>query len=242
MFLASGREGCSLSTASTNQLFSNKALWLFAANPLWKGDKTYLLIFIVANIIAGQVGFITSLILTWQSGGEFLNAWSLAATSGVFYIYSISLVVTVLAMIGSEMIDAIRNASNVQFFEHKVIWGIIACAVLVLQAPAAGALLYQSGSSPQVQQTSNCYTCSTLDKMQTEEKTVPNNPNPSNTVSRQAPQYFFWLFSMFVALQLFCLYRIPFMPNRYAENRNDEIRKLSNNAAKKDSTAFNEQL
>lgn len=211
---------------------------------LWQRDKTYLLIFVVVNIIAGQVGVLTSLLLTWQAGGKLHNAWEQTLSSGALYTFSISLVVSILAVIGSELIDAIRFENKVHNFEQKVAWSILAGAILVLQAPLVGAILSKPADDPPKQMVAKIAEVAGSSSVTEAESSANPRTKPSDATSevRQSAQVVFWILSMAVALQLYCLYRIPFIPDSYARQRNEEVRTLTEKAEHKSKTPFDEQI
>jgi hypothetical protein len=236
-------------TATRAQLVDWIKLLFAPARLLWQRDKTYVLIFLVGNILAGQVGILASLALSWQHGDAITTAWRQNLNSGAFYTFSISLVVSSLAIIGSEFIDAIRLQKPIPFREHKTIWSVVACAVLFIQAPLAGALLSTPSadfSRIQVSVTraqssarlapSDASTSAVLSSDNTSENVGPRNE------PRQSIQVLFWVASMFIALQLFCLYRIPQIPDSHAQQRNQEVADLTENAEQKHKTPFDEKI
>lgn len=254
------------------------SLWFrftFPVTTLWKRDKTYLIIFVVVNLIAGQIGVLTSIMLAWQGDGSILNAWMQNLSSAALYTFSISLVVSSLALVGSELIDAIRFQITVKYLDSKIVWSAVAAALLILQAPLAGALLSrtdQSTSSEQSiavsksnvvpQQDGNTATSvhvSPSEDPQNTGKPFPNASLQQPTISAQSLgttprnekksvggpssiQTFLWIVSMFTALILFCLYRIPLVSDKYADERNKEIQKLAEEAADEEATSFGEAI
>lgn len=248
---------------------------IFPVATLWKRDKTYLLIFLVVNLIAGQIGVLTSIMLAWQGDGSIFNAWMQNLSSAALYTFSISLVVSSLALVGSELIDAIRFQTTVQYLEHKIVWSVVAAALLILQAPLAGALLSRTDQSalPEQQHIAvskanvvhqqNGNTATRLHVSQSEDLQNTGKPfsggdhqqatdsaqslgtTPSNekkSVGGQSIQTALWIVSMFTALILFCLYRIPLVSNQYADERNKEIQKLAQEAADEEATSFGEAI
>lgn len=217
---------------------------LFPVQTLWKRDKTYLLIFVVVNIIAGQVGVLTSLLLASQGDGSLFDAWMKNLSSAALYTFSISLVVSSLALVGSELIDSIRFQNDVKYFEYKIVWSVLALAILLLQAPLAGALL--SGperplESAQLTKQQEINTNRQPDGGHAQTTSViPSNNNVAT--GRQAIQVVFWIASMIIALLLFCLYRIPLISDKSAQERNKEVQELAEKADSQTSTKFGEAI
>lgn len=216
----------------------------FPVQTLWKRDKTYLLIFVVVNIIAGQVGVLTSLLLASQGEGSFFDAWMKNLSSAALYTFSISLVVSSLALVGSELIDSIRFQSDVKYFEYKIVWSVLALAILLLQAPLAGALL--SGQERPLeaaqltkQQETDTNNLPVIGTAQTP-TVIPNNNNVA--IVSQTIQVVFWIASMIIALLLFCLYRIPLISDKSAQERNKEVQELAEKADSQTSTKFGEAI
>ena len=243
---------------------------------LWQRDKTHILIFIVVNLVAGQIGVITSLALTLQAGGSFFEAYKQNISSGAFYTFAIALVVSSLALIGCEIMDAIRDTKTIRYFESKVVWSILAAAILVIQAPLAGALL----SPPQTESKDvgsfsflwNLNNGKQLDgecqdgkvtivgrvvpapelkaKKSSEdcpsgsiESPVDISPQGNNGfLGRSLTQIILWVFSMFIAFQLYCLYRLPLITDRYAAQRNSEVNELLDKAGNQKETSYGEKL
>lgn len=240
---------------------------IFPVTTLWKRDKTYLLIFLVVNLIAGQIGVLTSIMLAWQGEGSIFNAWMQNLSSAALYTFSISLVVSSLALVGSELIDAIRFQTTVRYLEHKIIWSAVATALLLFQAPLAGALLSRTDQSTlsdkhetvtyaAPQQDRNTATPvvdlkntaqplpgvshqQAVDSVQSLETTTNNE---KKSVGGQSIQMVFWIVSMITALILFCLYRIPLVTDKYAVERNKDVQKLAQDAANNEATSFGEAI
>lgn len=173
-------------------------------------DKTFLFLFIAVSLIVGQVGVWASLFLTLQSGKMVSDAWTQSLASATMYTYSISLVVSSVAMIGSEFIDASRSEKKLDFFERKIIWSILAGVVVILQAPLAGALL--------------------------------SNPVLPEAHANYSIEIIFWVLSMVIALQLYTLYRIPFIPQHYAAERTKQVDQLNQGAESQHETSFGEKV
>lgn len=254
----SGITGSSILDSRTNtDVDSNGQLkgcylqpFFFPSITLWKRDKTYILFFIVVNIIMGQIGFLTSMLLTWQNGGDQLNAWRQNLGSAALFTFSVSLVASCVALIGSEFLDAFRSKREIHLLEQKASWSLIAIAVLALQAPMVGSLLSNPPSS-----STHLATIAATESLEKKPLTmvVPVTdstvalhpsiyPQSQNSVPSHTAQVLFWLVSMFVALQLFCLSRIHLIPNRYAENRNEDVRAITVKAENQTKTAFDEKL
>ena len=242
---------------------------IFPVTTLWKRDKTYLLIFLVVNLIAGQIGVLTSIMLAWQGDGSIFNAWMQNLSSAALYTFSISLVVSSLALVGSELIDAIRFQTTVRYLEHKIIWSAVAAALLLFQAPLAGALLSRTDQSTLSEQhiaVAKSYTAPQQDRnttppvdnpkntskplpgesrQQAEDSTQSLGTTPSNEINSiggQSIQMVLWIVSMLTALILFCLYRIPLVTDKYAVERNKDVQKLAQDAANEDATSFGEAI
>jgi hypothetical protein len=202
--------------------------------------------FVVVNLLAGQVGVLTSLLLTWESGRALDEAWMQNLTSGALYTFSISLVVSSLAMISSELIDAVRGGDDVRFFESKVVWSILAAAVLLAQAPLVGALLSKPaapGSQQEVVRPIEAARSVTEGPARTDSSVADSGTSQRKPEVRTSTQVIFWLLSMGIALQLYCLYRIRYVPDdRYAKMRNDEVHDLGLKAARETETEFGEKL
>ena len=221
---------------------------------LWGRDKTYILIFIVVNLIIGQLGVLISLALSLKAVAGIQNAITNNLITGAFYIFSISLVVSSLAVIGSELIDAIRNKETVRFFDTKVVWVIFGLAAVVLQGPMAGSLLSESSyiknyssinqpdptiKAPSVNveaETNNNY----LQPVTTKDGTHPPATNTSKSID--FIQLTFWLFSMLIAFELYCLHRIPLITDLYSAHRKEEIQELIKKAEQQTSTPFGEAV
>ena len=200
--------------------------------------------------------------LAWQGDGRIFDAWVQNISSAALYTFSISLVVSSMALVGSELIDAVRKQVAVQYFEYKVVWSVVAAALLILQAPLAGALLSKTDHTTFQEErkfaiefrshdlpSSDAQNASKLSpeeaRFQAEKLAQPNELtaiNDGKSVHGLSTQTILWVASMLTALILFCLYRIPLVADNYAEERNKEIENLAAEAADKDATSFGEAI
>lgn len=229
---------------------------LFPVKTLWARDKTYILIFLVVNILAGQIGVLISLLIAWQDNGKIATVWSTNLSSAALFTFSISLVVSSLALVGSEFIDAFRFKKEVPFSEYKIVWGLLALAVLIIQAPLAGALLSKP-AQPQVTEqlenqkeviqsikpTSKSLADSPCDKkIQSTQSSASNQCIETLSKGHQSLQVVFWILSMIISFVLFCLYRLPLISDKYAKERNKEVQDLNEKAASRTVTSFGESV
>lgn len=210
---------------------------------LYERDKVFTLIFIVVYIIAGQIGIIASLLITIQYGGLISETWQQNLSSGALYTFSISLVVSVLAVIGSEVIDILRNKIEVIYLETKLIWSSIALVVLLFQPILVGPLLSKPASNVQVMKVNEALSSSSTKLT----KNIPIVTSPNNEFSQgQNENHFlqisFWIGSMFVSLQLFALHRLPLIPEHHAKDRNQQVKEIEEIASKKNVTDFGEKI
>ncbi len=234
--------------------FMNSMLSLVRApiKTLWDRDKTFILIFVIVNLVIAQLGVIISIALSIQKGYDLLKAFDNNLTSGAFYIFSISLVVSSLAVIGSELIDAIRNQEAIRYFDAKVIWGILGLAAVVLQAPMAGSLLsrddvsnYECEKLVHSQLDSHCITANSayVDKnASVVGKGGPGALTAFHPINIDSIQLTAWLFSMLIAFELYCLHRIPLISDKYAAHRQAEINELIELSEKRTTTSFGEAV
>jgi hypothetical protein len=209
---------------------------------LYERDKVFTLIFIVVYIIAGQIGIIASLLITIQYGGLISETWQQNLSSGALYTFSISLVVSVLAVIGSEVIDILRNKIEVIYLETKLIWGSFALVVLLLLTVLVGPLLSKPASTVQVINVNKTTPTSTELTKNIPIVTSPNNEFDQGQNENHFLQIFLWIGSMFVSLQLFALHRLPLIPEHHAKDRNQLVKEIEDSASKKNVTDFGEKI
>jgi hypothetical protein len=227
---------------------SNLGKIFYPVITLWVRDKTYLLFFIVINIVVGQTGLIASLLVTYQGGGSQIDAWMQNLSSAALFTFSISLVASSIALFGSEAIDAFRVKAEMRLFEQKISWTLIAIVVLILQALMVGPLLStnpgsQSWSSASVIEISKKPDSGINSQSPSIQSMPPTGPTDfKSTTTRHTGQILFWLISMFVSLQLFCLSRIHLIPNMYAEKRNKDVREITEKADSQTKTSFDEKV
>lgn len=225
--------------------------FIFPIRTLWNRDKTYLLFFLVVNIVVGQIGLLTSLLLTLTNGGDLLSGWKENLGAAALYTFSISLVASSAALIGSEFLDAFRFKNEIRLSDQKVVWTLLAIAVVLLQAPLVGSLLSKSytnntqlapiTSSESLAQNQS-KKATTIAESATTFLPIPTPPKLTIPLASHAIQIFFWLLSMFIALQLFCLSRIHLIPDGYAASRNAEVRTITIKAENQTKTTFDERL
>ena len=173
-------------------------------------DKTSLLLFIAVSLIVGQLGVWVSFLLTLQNGEKFHDVLTQNLASATMYTYSISIVVSSVGLIISEIIDAFYSKEKLDLFEQKLFWSIVAGIFVIFQATLAGPLL----SEPASQKVNTNYSLEIL----------------------------LWVLSMMIALHLYTLYRIPLIPQHFADDVNKEVRDLNEKAKTQNETSFGEKV
>jgi len=222
---------------------------------LWRHDRLNLSIFALANLIFGQAGILIAFLFFLQSGIAFGPFWNETISSGALYTFAIALTASVLASNAFEFIDGQRTGNRVPLYQPKLVWSTIAAVLVICQAAMVGGLL-SSSNEQEVPPSSIAATgiatqaASTISAQSQLATPVPSESPPLSPPGlphaakpvRSWLQVLLWVVSMFVALQLFCISRLPFIRDSYAKERSEDVESLTANAETISTTPFGEQL
>ncbi len=222
---------------------------------LWRHDRLNLSIFALANLIFGQAGILIAFLFFLQSGIAFGPFWNETISSGALYTFAIALTASVLASNAFEFIDGQRTGNRVLLYQPKLVWSTIAAVLVICQAALVGGLLSSSNEQeapPSSTAAPGTVTqaASTISAQSQIPATAPSQlppPSPPSLQQVAKPvrpwlQVLLWVVSMFVALQLFCISRLPFIRDSYAKERSEDVESLTANAETISTTPFGEQL
>lgn len=224
---------------------------------LWQRDKLFVVMFIVVNLLLGQIGVIASLIFAADSAfATVLGVLKSNFSAAALYTFAITLLTGALAGLAIEIIDKSRKNESVVDFEYKMFWFFIALLLIVLQSTVAGNLIARTSLTVPASVSSTSFskeisqTPVTTNQSENEELTsrlpaATSTPPPSSTkeVSYSVVlQTLFWLFSMITAFELFSLQRRELAPSSYIKTRKKEVDALAEQAKKADSTSFGETI
>lgn len=249
--------------AATEQ--SNSEAWnwrtcFLAGIELWERDKVLVVMFVVVNLMLGQIGVIASLIFAADSA--IATVWGVLKSNfsaAALYTFSITLLTGTLAGLAIEIIDKSRKTEIIIDFEYKMFWFFIALLLIVLQSTVAGNLIAStslpthtiSSNTPLIREDLKIPVTS----MQDGTDANPDSRSPISTVTSDAPsrstgvtvesfvlQSFFWLLSMITAFVLFSLQRRELAPTSYVKTKKREVDDFAEQAKKADSTSFGEAI
>ncbi len=228
--------------------------WSF--RELWKRDRLFIFIFVLVNLLIGQIGFLTSLsIAVGAADVQIHKVWISNIEAAALYTFAITLLTGSLAVLAAEVIDKIRAGEQVDNFEYKAFWSVIAGALIVLQSPLAGNLIARSSVTPPVATVSAVKVSEPLRDSTGDKPNLAIGPAsaaaPASSASKDSAnvpvdwldfQVVYWLLSMVAAFQIFCLQRNPLTPDNFAENRTTAINALATKGEAIHSTSFGEQV
>lgn len=228
---------------------------------LWQRDKLFVVMFVIVNLLLGQIGVIASLIFAADSPlATVLGVLKSNFSAAALYTFAITLLTGALAGLAIEIIDKSRKNESVVDFEYKMFWFFVALLLIVLQSTVAGNLIARTSLTKPESSSSTAFNneiqrppTSTNNpanedsdlKLPVATSTLPPGLKEANTkeISYSAIlQTFFWLLSMITAFELFSLQRRDLAPNSYIKTRKKEVDALAEQAQKAESTSFGETI
>jgi|GEM_PF-5303072 len=228
---------------------------------LWQRDKLFVVMFVIVNLLLGQIGVIASLIFAADSAlATVLGVLKSNFSAAALYTFAITLLTGALAGLAIEIIDKSRKNESVVDFEYKMFWFFVALLLIVLQSTVAGNLIARTSLtkpesssstsfSKEIQQSATTTNHPANEDLDSKLPAVAHTPPPglkeANTeeISYSAMlQTFFWLLSMITAFELFSLQRRELAPSSYIKTRKREVDALAEQAQKADSTSFGETI
>lgn len=229
---------------------------------VWTEERAQIVVFLIVQILLGQVGLVATFFNAVQSGLGLSAAWDNYLRSGGHYTFCIAMLASGCSVIAWEFYELAREKTEVLLAEKKMIWGALAVTMITLQATLVGPLLLsqavpavapntaaRSGEVPSSVAAGLAATSS--------HKAGEELEAPSRSTSRSAqpeeraetalginhwPQILLWAASCAAALILFGLSRVGFIQNRYAKQRKELVNALSASADEKARTEFDEKL
>lgn len=215
---------------------------------LWRHDRPHLTVFAIANLIFGQAGLFIALLFFIQNGITFGPFWDETVSSGALYTFAIALTASVLASIVFEFVDGQYKNQKIPLWKHKLWWSLVAAMLIVSQAALVGGLLSSSeANSRQAVSVKEITADTALAGGEAQEQKSTQVVSTATAVAsrpniRSWLQVVLWIISMWVALQLFCISRLPFIQDSHARDRTETVAALTEGAESKTETDFGEKL
>lgn len=228
---------------------------------LWQRDKLFVVMFVIVNLLLGQIGVIASLIFAADSAlATVLGVLKSNFSAAALYTFAITLLTGALAGLAIEIIDKSRKNESVVDFEYKMFWFFVALLLIVLQSTVAGNLIARTSLTMPESSSSTSFIKETPQPPTTTNNSVNEDlasrlpavtsaspPGSKGAITEEISysvmlQTFFWLLSMITAFELFSLQRRELAPNNYIKTRKKEVDALAEQAQKADSTSFGETI
>lgn len=229
---------------------------------VWTEERAQIVVFLIVQILLGQVGLVATFFNAVQSGLGLSAAWENYLRSGGHYTFCIAMLASGCSVIAWEFYELAREKTEVLLAEKKMIWGALAVTMITLQATLVGPLLLSQAVPAAVQSAATKSqemppsvavgsTATGSHKVGEELAAPPRSTSKSGQSEDRAgaapginhwPQILLWLASCAAALILFGLSRVGFIQNRYAKQRKELVNALSASADEKARTEFDEKL
>lgn len=201
---------------------------------IWREESYQIIVFIAVQVLVGQAGLFLILFLGYQSVSDLSAVWDSYLRSGGSYIFAIALLSSACAAVACEFIEAVRDKSAVLMWRKKVTWIVAAVPLICLQAGLVGPLLAPP-AEPSIES-----------RAAVEPHSATISP-PIESLTKKPPirhslQIVFWLLSILLAFQLFCLGRAKYLHDRYAKKRSEDVHALSAKAENRTTTFDGEKV
>jgi predicted small lipoprotein YifL len=93
------------------------------------------------QVLVGQAGLFLVLFLAYQNSSDLAEVWDSYLRSGNSYVFAIAILSSTLAAVGCEFVETLRDKSSALMSERKLIWGVAAAVLVLIQAGLVGPLL-----------------------------------------------------------------------------------------------------
>jgi hypothetical protein len=247
-------------TTDSEKLFHGNSFELL--RDVWTEERPQIVVFLIVQILLGQIGLVAIFFNAIQSGLGLSAAWENYLRSGGHYTFCIAMLASGCSVIAWEFYELAREKTEVLLAEKKMIWGALAVTMITIQATLVGPLLLSQAVPPAKPVTAaksleahpsvaaaplatgpnKLGTELALPSRSTSESGQPEARAEAASGINHWPQVTLWLTSCFAALILFGLSRVGFIQNRYAKQRKEQVRALSASAEEKARTEFDEKL